>query len=142
MIHVQNTVVTSLLLVFDYHVKKYINLVLPMPRLFTKNWINYIKLSVSIKLFMSCFIAHEYVCSASMLLWFKSSDYCIVLYSLSRRRREYRTQTGNMKLWSLNNNYILLKSSWTNIKEYIILWIWYFSLLKTYFCYVGSRPAL
>jgi hypothetical protein len=33
---VQNTVATSLLLVFDYHVKKYINLVLPMPRLFTK----------------------------------------------------------------------------------------------------------
>jgi hypothetical protein len=59
-----------------------------------------------------------------------------VLYSLSRRRSKYRTQTGNMKqypLWSPNNNYILLKSSCTNIKEYIILWIWYFSLLKTYF---------
>ena len=33
-----------------------------------------------------------------------------VLYSLSRRRTEYRTQTGNMNpypLWSPNNNYIL-----------------------------------
>ena len=31
---------------------------------------------VSIKLFMSCFIAQDCVCTASKLLCFKSSDYC------------------------------------------------------------------
>ena len=36
----------------------------------------YIKISVSIKLFMSWFIAQDCVCTASKLLCFKSSDYC------------------------------------------------------------------
>jgi hypothetical protein len=57
--------------------EKYINLVLPMLRPYTNKWIKYIiKLSVSIKLFMSCFIAQDCVCTASKLLCFKSSDYC------------------------------------------------------------------
>jgi fucose 4-O-acetylase-like acetyltransferase len=32
--------------------------------------------STQLKLFMSCFIAHDCVCTASRLLCFKSSDYC------------------------------------------------------------------
>jgi uncharacterized membrane protein YhfC len=48
------------------------------------NWV-YIKLSVSIKLFMSCFIAQDCVCTASKLLCFKSSDikYFKLKYGLS-----------------------------------------------------------
>jgi len=72
---VQNTVVTSLLLVFDYHARNTLTLYYLCWDYLIKTWIKYIKLSVSIKLFMSCFIAHDYVCTASKLLCFNSSDY-------------------------------------------------------------------
>ena len=47
-------------------------------------------------------------------------------YSMSGRRRECRTQTGNMNpypLWSPNNNYILFKSSCT-FSWLISLFVW------------------
>ena len=78
----------------------------------------------------------EIICNSgsSQAIWFHIP--VCVLYSLSRKRRRYRTQTGDLNpypLWSPNKNYILLRYYCTNIKENIILWIWYFSLLKTYF---------
>ena len=54
-----------------------------------------------------------------------TGSYSLSVFCIFPEPKEYRTQTVNMNpypLGSPNNKYILLRTSCTNIKEYIILY--------------------
>ena len=55
--------------------------------IYEKKLIKYVKLSVSIKLFMSCFIAHDYSYGHQLY----PSDYCILVIQYGRLISERKT---------------------------------------------------